>query len=126
VSALTKAVSPRGAVRYARHPSGGLGLRSLPFVIWLVIGLGLLMALRRTQGNLTTISTLWQAGSPMPAALLTYLVVGFGIVLAATIAPEIVTWALLLAFLLAVLIDVPYITPALDWLNGKVSALTPA
>jgi hypothetical protein len=62
----------------------------------------------------------------VPAALLTYLVVGFGIVLAATIAPELVTWALLAVFVLAVITDIPYITPALDYLNGKISALTPA
>ncbi len=121
---LTKHVDPRRAISYARNPSGGLGTRSIPFVVWLIIVLGALMMLRRGSSGENLIP--WEPGSPVPAAFVTYAVAGFGIVLVATVAPEIVTQALMVAVLLAFLIDVPYLTPAFNLVNAKIATLAPA
>ncbi len=117
---ITKHVSPARAISYARDPSGGLGTRSIPFVIWLVIILGALMVIRKNgQGT-------WQPGTDLPAALVTYLAAGAGIVLVATVAPKLVTQALMVAVLLAFLIDVPYLTPTFNAINAKIATLSPA
>jgi len=112
-------VNPADAVRYVRHPSGS-PTRSIPFVIWLVVVLGVLMVIRKNgQGT-------WQPGTDLPPALVTYLVAAGAIVLVATVAPELVTQVLMVAVLLAFLVDVPYLTPAFSTINSKIAALSPA
>jgi hypothetical protein len=112
-------VAPGRAIAYARHPSGSPS-RSIPFVIWLVVVLGVLMVIRKNgQGT-------WQPGADLPASVVTYVVAGGAIVLVATVAPEIVTHALMVLVLLAFLIDVPYLTPAFDKINSKIKTLSPA
>jgi hypothetical protein len=116
---ITKHVDPRRAVAYAKNPGGGFG-RSVPFVVWLVLILGALMVIRK-QGQ-----GIWQPGSPLPPALATYAAAGFGIVLVSTVAPKLVTQALMVAVLLAFLIDVPYMTPFFNQVNAKIATLSPA
>ncbi len=113
------APTPQNAISYARHPSRS-PWDSIPFVIWLVLILGVLMVIRKNgQGT-------WQPGQDIPAALVTYLAAGGAIVLVATVAPELVTQALMVLVLLAFLIDVPYLTPTFNKINEKISALSPA
>ena len=111
-SALYRAKDPRRAGAYAQHPTSGAN--RVPFVIWMVILLGVLAAIRR--------------GGPQnikPSDVETYLVAGGGIVLASTVAPAFVVQTLMAMTVLAVLIDVPYLTPALDWIRGKAASIGP-
>jgi hypothetical protein len=106
-------IHPGAALDYARHPSGSPS-RSIPFVIWLVIVLGALAMIRK--GGPSAISS---------SVVITYLACGGAIVLVATVAPEVVTQMLIVLVILAFLVDIPYLTPGIDWVQARVRTLSP-
>lgn len=103
-------VSPRRAVRYATGSRRSSSDRTAA-IVWLallVLGLKIL----RDQA--------------LPDVAQTPVLVGGGalVVLAGTVAPDLVFWSLVALFVAAVLIDVPYLTPAIDAATARVGSLT--
>lgn len=112
VSTVRSAADPRRAVRYA---TGGQASRRssanrIPAILWLAIGILGLKALR-------------DQALPTAGQTLVLLAGAAVIVLAGTVAPDLVFWSLVALFAASILVDVPYLTGLINDATVQVDKL---
>lgn len=111
---MSSAISPSRAIRYA---TGGRAARAstpnrMAGTLWLVL-------------LILGIKVLRDRAVPTAGQAITFVIGAAVVVLAGTVAPDLVFWSMATLFIAAVLVDVPYLTPAIDAASARIEALNP-